>query len=1065
MEFWTQFYSAISGSNHFYIEIITKYKCARASDTGPKISLNTNAVDFDFVKPGASSKADVEITNTGSTLLEVRQITAAPTPPFALENVPALPVTLQAGEKTKFTVTFTPTQIGSGVQGSNKSNPYQNQGTLTIVSNAPTSPTVVNLNSGGTLSGMLPDGVAYDPNYWNPNIGPLRNDFTRLSISGSGLDQITEVTFEPPNDIEITRIVAKADEVEFDMNVLYGAALGERDLILKTGSSKKINVSNILGKKFIITKIRTEFNQAVDQSEVKDLRYRDKLVANKLGVMRIQFDDPKQYGKDFIGRLVVQGITANSQSPSAHIPQPTYSDADIIGGEDYLTIPFPQPLEKGKSEFRFFFVRDDGGNINFIFGPNITREILESKELRILGISYRIRKADGTTIEPLPDAQARQALDLTRLVYPVSREKVRYKHISTLDLPESISKQTQNIALSDGTPITVLTDTGTKELERYLSMLLMNANFRREFEGKPEIDILAAYLPRFVLFQDRNIDGIADNLVAGSTLPLFSVTMQAIQEIQGVISHEIGHTTTAGVLGDEYEGGFFGCAKNPPVGGINDLKGKPCLNSPLINGVHGDYLGTYTDRKAFNPATMQPMLTNKGQTQATNVINYNFMSAANPGEKHTWVSTLVYNELLKTLLPLGGGKGNLIAGLRGTTSRGIRLSGIIFKNDNETFNDFYIVTSSNGSLQSGGPFTFELQNETGTVLAFHSFNLDFIELSNPPQERDYDFFNITMDFPDGTKKIVLKKNSVQLTSRTISASAPVVQILTPQGGSTLSGKVQIRWTASDADGDSLRYTILYTPDDTLWLPVEANLKDTTYMWDSDAFPGGTSAKIAVIASDGINSGEAETTLGFSVMQKRPTVTITNPENDRTYRGDDVLVLNASGYDPEDGTLPDSVFTFSSNINGLLGRGSPCYVNRISDGTHTITVYATDKAGNVALDSIRLFVVTTYVEREKNTLPNTFALSQNYPNPFNPTTTIQFDVPMSSGISIIIYNILGQQVKELVHDHFEAGRYSMIWDGRNQSGVSVSSGVYFAKMQASDGRQSSFVKVKKMVLVR
>jgi hypothetical protein len=193
------------------------------------------------------------------------------------------------------------------------------------------------------------------------------------------------------------------------------------------------------------------------------------------------------------------------------------------------------------------------------------------------------------------------------------------------------------------------------------------------------------------------------------------------------------------------------------------------------------------------------------------------------------------------------------------------------------------------------------------------------------------------------------------------------------------------------------------------------------------------------------------------------VTITNPENNSTYRGDGVLVLTASGYDPEDGTLPDSVFVFSSNINGLLGKGSPLYVNRISNGTHTITVRATDKAGNVALDSIRLFVVTTGVERDKNTLPNTFALSQNYPNPFNPTTTIQFDVPMSSDISIIIYNILGQQVKELVHDRLEAGRYSVVWDGRNQSGVSVSSGMYFVHMRVAGGQP--FVATKKLVLMK
>lgn len=430
-----------------------------------------------------------------------------------------------------------------------------------------------------------------------------------------------------------------------------------------------------------------------------------------------------------------------------------------------------------------------------------------------------------------------------------------------------------------------------------------------------------------------------------------------------------------------------------------------------------------------------------------------------------WVSTDVYNKLLQSLCPLSSSQQKLAARPTGVTSRSIRLSGTIFKNDKAIFDDFDIGSSAMRSPQTSGPYRFELQNSTGAVLASHDFNVGFVQLTDPPVETDYDFFGITMDFPDGTKKIVLKKNGVQLASRTVSDNAPEVYIFSPQAGGNLSGNVPIRWFAGDPDGDSLRYTILYSPDGKLWLPVDANLTDTYYLWNSDAFPGGTLGKIAVIASDGVNTGEAETNVSFSVAQKRPTVTITNPATNTTFRGDHILALTASGYDPEDGTLPDSAFVFSSNINGLLGKGSPLYVNRISNGTHTITVRATDKAGNIAIDSIKLLVVATDVEREKNTLPNSFALSQNYPNPFNPTTTIQFDVPVSSNLSIAIYNILGQQVKELVHDRFEGGRYSVVWDGRNQSGVSVSSGVYFVRMQASNGRQSSFVKVTKMVLVR
>ena len=60
------------------------------------------------------------------------------------------------------------------------------------------------------------------------------------------------------------------------------------------------------------------------------------------------------------------------------------------------------------------------------------------------------------------------------------------------------------------------------------------------------------------------------------------------------------------------------------------------------------------------------------------------------------------------------------------------------------------------------------------------------------------------------------------------------------------------------------------------------------------------------------------------------------------------------------------------------------------------------------------------------IPATFDLYQNYPNPFNPVTTIAFDVPQDSHVEIIIYNIMGQQLKTLVDKKFTAGRYEVKW---------------------------------------
>ena len=91
---------------------------------------------------------------------------------------------------------------------------------------------------------------------------------------------------------------------------------------------------------------------------------------------------------------------------------------------------------------------------------------------------------------------------------------------------------------------------------------------------------------------------------------------------------------------------------------------------------------------------------------------------------------------------------------------------------------------------------------------------------------------------------------------------------------------------------------------------------------------------------------------------------------------------------------------------------------------------------------------------------TFGLSKNYPNPFNPTTTIGYDVATPGEVSIVIYDMMGRQIKTLVSDYYNPGSYSAIWDARNNQGVVVSAGMYIYKMIAGD-----FVKVNKMLLVK
>ncbi len=94
------------------------------------------------------------------------------------------------------------------------------------------------------------------------------------------------------------------------------------------------------------------------------------------------------------------------------------------------------------------------------------------------------------------------------------------------------------------------------------------------------------------------------------------------------------------------------------------------------------------------------------------------------------------------------------------------------------------------------------------------------------------------------------------------------------------------------------------------------------------------------------------------------------------------------------------------------------------------------------------------------LPHEYALHQNYPNPFNPTTEISFSLPSAGDVTLQVYNLLGQQVRSLADGFYEAGNHGVTWDGTNQAGQPVSSGVYFYRLQAG-----SFEATKKMMMLK
>jgi len=132
------------------------------------------------------------------------------------------------------------------------------------------------------------------------------------------------------------------------------------------------------------------------------------------------------------------------------------------------------------------------------------------------------------------------------------------------------------------------------------------------------------------------------------------------------------------------------------------------------------------------------------------------------------------------------------------------------------------------------------------------------------------------------------------------------------------------------------------------------------------------------------------------------------------------------------------------------------------------VYTLSSSNNYEVTNASLRIVPSSPTSvgPKGGVPEQFVLYQNYPNPFNPSTAIKFSVPVQSHVTIKVLNVLGQEVQTLAARTYGIGEYEVVWDGQNNLGNPVASGLYFYRLEArpADGREA-FVAVMKMMLVK
>jgi PKD repeat protein len=125
------------------------------------------------------------------------------------------------------------------------------------------------------------------------------------------------------------------------------------------------------------------------------------------------------------------------------------------------------------------------------------------------------------------------------------------------------------------------------------------------------------------------------------------------------------------------------------------------------------------------------------------------------------------------------------------------------------------------------------------------------------------------------------------------------------------------------------------------------------------------------------------------------------------------------------------------------------------------VYEADSIGMLLAQNLN---VASKISDLTLLVPDNFALLQNYPNPFNPETIIEYQLPELSKIRIRIFNLAGQELVTLIDTQKEAGRYQVVWNGRDKYGNKVSSGIYLYSIEASNSIQN-FKEIRRMTLIK
>ena len=274
-----------------------------------------------------------------------------------------------------------------------------------------------------------------------------------------------------------------------------------------------------------------------------------------------------------------------------------------------------------------------------------------------------------------------------------------------------------------------------------------------------------------------------------------------------------------------------------------------------------------------------------------------------------------------------------------------------------------------------------------------------------------------------------------------------LQAQTVGEGDTLTFTV----TAVDSDGSLLTYS-------ASGLPTGAKFTASThtFFWVPGYTQAGSySVEFKATAPSGLYDSLVVT---MNVLNSAvpPSITHVTPATLTKLRIDSSVTFSATVVDKN----PNDKVNYFWSVGGSVKKSGTdsTFTYAFSDsGFQTVQLVVRNLASLTATYSWSFLVTAIKIVDGP---PTSYALGQNYPNPFNPTTTINFDVKELTNVKIVVYDVLGRAVRTLVNQEMAPARYQATWDGLNDHGQQVSSGIYIYKMDAG-----SFMQIKKMLLLK